>query len=151
MTNIETALTRTLGFGVEEFVKKELEGGGNLAGHYKNDEGLGYPAWKYEDGHIYFTQTVIGFGGDPARGSWKVSIAEILLNPASWRAVGKVEGWDTGKAVKQFVPAHTYRTKKGKEVHIKEVVRTMRYKGDPFVWKKNMHRFIDTLCELSAL
>lgn len=136
--NIELALQKVLGFGVKEFIEKAIEGGSNLAGHYQNKDGLGYPTWKYEEGYIYFRQTILGFGGDPMRYEWKVNVEVILLDPLAWQAVGKVEGWkqDTDvtewKQGEEVLKPHHFR--EGKIIHLGE-------------WIHNMHRFIDALAE----
>lgn len=54
----------------------------------------------------------------------------ILLDPLSWQAVGKVEGWKTWEK-------DDFRATCAECGYF--------YTGDE--WKHNMHRMIDTLCE----
>lgn len=105
MTNINTALENTLGFGIEEFVKKAIEGG-----------------WKKP----FITNTRIS-----TLARYKTNYSVILLDPKSWQAVGKTEGWK--EKIEDNVVAVSYAG------------RVMR--GNDPEWLENMHRFIDALAE----
>jgi hypothetical protein len=116
-----------------QVIEKAIEGESDLAGHYQNDDGLGYPSWTYEDGYIYFRQTILGFGGDPTRSEWKVSISEILLSPGTWQAVGKVEGWSDDYYHLDF------------RIHDDSIVDV--FEAHKPQWHFHMHRLIDALAE----
>lgn len=85
MTNIETALQKTVGFGVKEFIEKAIEGG------WKK----GYPNFKVEK----VNDCGLWLDCKGLLGDFKFHYVreEILLDPLAWQAVGKVEGWKEDK------------------------------------------------------
>lgn len=101
---IEQSLQKVLGFGVEEFIKRAVEGG-----------------W------IPYSQI------NPVP---ELSVARdaILLDPLSWQAVGKVEGWED----KPNAHLPFWR------VQEKGNVITL---GDE--WENKVHTFVQTLIEAS--
>ena len=70
--NYEPALIKTLGFGVEDYIKKALLGG--WKNHYFPP---GKSVKEVIKKHLF----------------WKEILCLILLEPSSWRAVGITEGW----------------------------------------------------------
>lgn len=95
-------LKSVCGFGVAEFVRKAVEGG------WRSDEYSDEDMTWYEIRHGHLA----GENG----------LAHMLINPAAWRAVGKVEGWRTGMT---FADTFNGRKLSGYEYH--------------------MHRFLDAL------
>jgi hypothetical protein len=79
---------------IQQAIESAIKGGYNLRGNYKNDEGLGFPEWKYDSSYIYFYQTRLGFGGDPGRAKWTMPFEVILLDTDFWRALGRGLGWE---------------------------------------------------------
>lgn len=142
MKDIETALQKTLGFGAKDFISRAIEGGWTVFGQVKKD------SFRIEYGphgivvHYHDTPTQKGFFPSQHVRSW--DYATVLLDPASWRAVGKVEGWgitEKGSCGKCGYEPRGRGWLLSNPVTCPEC-RTGR--GDYIFF---MHRFIDTLTE----
>lgn len=95
MTNIETALQKTVGFGCEEFAEKAVQGGWDYKKVFsKKPEEYRWVNWFFE-GEQFHVQVELAGGGGVPMGHWYLDIARILLDPTVWEAVAKVEGWGT--------------------------------------------------------
>lgn len=102
---------------ITEFIGKAIEGG------YEGSSAL--YVWRSLD---------MGNRIRPREYAW------IFLDPKSWQAVGKVEGWDRQKP-------HTYeRIQNGKRI-----TATRMPSKSSNNWKKKMHRLIDALCEEKSI
>jgi hypothetical protein len=70
---------------------------------------------------------------------WEKPITEILLDPAAWKAVEKVEGWED-ECLNCRVPMREHKpTRIGKVYCSQSHIH--------YVWRAKMHRLIDHLAE----
>ena len=90
---------------VAKFIEKAIEGG-----------------WMELSIHDAYRVDASGIVYEIGDANHEIGIAEILLDPAAWQAVGKVEGWSNAVP---FDP--DFNTREG--------------------WLENMHRIIDHLAE----
>jgi len=103
----------------QRFIEKAIEGG-----------------WEPKDGYVH------GRHGDFHIMEMWVNSNAILLDPAAWQAVGKVEGWksiDVGEDVCFLCGAH-------KDDKI-ECQYSSRHRYGRDEWRKKWHALLDALAE----
>lgn len=110
----------------KQFIEKAIEGGW-IPNQIKGQMNYG---WNWKE---------TPFGPrlelwDDVGGVYFLNTDNMLLDPLAWQAVGKVEGWgiSIGMEESKQIPNTDHYTFKIKE---------------RFMWKENMHRMIDALCE----
>lgn len=111
MTSLSLALTKTLGFDVQAFVEKAIEGGWR---------GLEWTlSIRTSDNMVWGESNLGEMHGRNA--------SEVILDPAAWRAVGKVEGW-------RSLDDENWQDTRWEQIQPE--------------WQVNMHRFLYVLIEL---
>lgn len=125
---------------IQQFIEKAIEGGWKDLHAFRHYNG----AWVLvELKELCWREGEGGEGDTQVQQTTSFKLEEILLDPLTWKAVGKVEGWEKGRTYRQSVPARkgpngaTYRA----------CIRMQRTAPRPNQWKKNMHAMIDALAE----
>ena len=108
--------TLSNGMSIEEFIEKAIKGG--------------WKAGEQVNIQTYATKTPSVSIGDPTDPKEFMQTATILLDPLTWQAVGKVEGWNS----------HT-------EYGVDTLTTQQEEIAEMPTWKLYMHRLIDALAE----